>query len=125
MSVSNIQDDFQAFQICPVIQNYKLSATLFASYGDIILICGQSPREHQRTLLLSYQIPSTTESLASSIRLLKLVRLSKTCVTQLETIPSMNIVLLLADGIVCILDIDTLTEITTIPVNNVTLFSTW
>ena len=37
----------------------------------------------------------------------------------------MKIALLLGDGIVSLLDIDSLAEIITVPTNNVTLFSTW
>ena len=112
-------DDFQAFQMCPVTRDFKLSAELFASDGDIVLICGRGNQERPGMLLVSYEIPST------SIRLLKVIKLTKKSVTQLETIPVLKIALLLGDGIVSLLDIDSLAEIITVPTNNVTLFSTW
>ena len=112
-------DDCQAFQMRPVIRDFKLSAELFASDGDIVLICGRGNQERPGMLLVSYEIPST------SIRLLKVIKLTKTSVTQLETIPVLKIALLLGDGIVSLLDIDSLAEIINVPINNVTLFSTW
>ncbi len=122
---NDVQDDFQAFQMRPVIRDFRLSAELFASNGDIVLICGKGNQEKQGMLLVSYEIPSTSVSIAASIRLLKVIKLTKKSVTQLETIPVMKIVLLLGDGIVSILDIDSLAEITTVSTSNVTLFSTW
>ena len=74
---------------------------------------------------MSYEIPSTSVSLSTSIRLLKVIKLTKKSVTQLETIPVLKIALLLGDGIVSLLDIDSLAEIITVPTNNVTLFSIW
>jgi len=125
-SAGDVQDDFQAFQMRPVIRDFKLSAELFASNGDIVLICGKGSQEKQGMLLVSYEIPSTTfSSLPAAIRLLKVIRLTKKTVAQLETIPIMKIALLLGDGIVSILDIDSLVEIATVPGGNVTLFSTW
>ncbi len=124
-SAGDVQDDFQAFQMRPVIRDFKLSAELFASNGDIVLICGKGNQEKQGMLLVSYEIPSTTLSLAASIRLLKVIKLTKKSVIQLETIPIMKIALLLGDGIVSILDIDSLAEIATVPGGNVTIFSTW
>ena len=38
-------DDCQAFQMRPVIRDFKLSAELFASDGDIVLICGRGNQE--------------------------------------------------------------------------------
>mgnify|MGYP001115369793 FL=1 len=125
IATNDVTDDFQAFQMRPIIRDFKLSAELFASNGDIVLICGKGTQEKQGMLLVSYEIPSTTISIASSIRLLKVIKLTKKTVTQLQTIPNMKIALLLGDGIVTILDIDSLAEITTIPASNVTLFSTW
>jgi len=124
-SAGDVQDDFQAFQMRPVIRDFKLSAELFASNGDIVLICGKGNQEKQGMLLVSYEIPSTTIALAASIRLLKVIKLTKKSVIQLETIPIMKIALLLGDGIVSILDIDSLAEIATVPGGNVTIFSTW
>jgi hypothetical protein len=119
------QDDFQAFQMRPVIRDFNLSAELFASNGDIIFICCKSSQEKQGMLLVSYEIPSTALPLAGSVRLLKMINLNKKCVTQLETIPIMKIVLLLGDGVVSLYDIDSLAEIATVKTSNVTLFSTW
>jgi hypothetical protein len=124
-STGDIQDDFQAFQMRPVIRDFKLTAELFASNGDIVLICGKGNQERQGMLLVSYEIPSTTASLSGSIRLLKVIKLTKRSVTQLETIPILKIALLLGDGIVSLLDIDSLAEIISVPTNNITLFSTW
>ncbi|UJR36280.1 hypothetical protein I4U23_029010 [Adineta vaga] len=124
-SITDVQDDFQAFQLRPVIRDFKLSAELFASNGDIVLICGRGNQEKQGMLLVSYEISSTTASLAASVRLLKVIKLAKKSVTQLETIPILKIALLLGDGIVSLLDIDSLAEIATVTTNNVTLFSTW
>ena len=118
-------DDCQAFQMRPVIRDFKLSAELFASDGDIVLICGRGNQERPGMLLVSYEIPSTSVSLSTSIRLLNVIKLTKKSVTQLETIPVLKIALLLGDGIVSLLDIDSLAEIITVPTNNVTLFSTW
>jgi hypothetical protein len=124
-STSDVQDDFQAFQMRPVIRDFKLAAELFASNGDIVLICGKGNQEKQGMFLVSYEIPSTTVSLATSIRLLKVIKLAKKSVTQLETIPILKIALLLGDGIISLLDIDSLAEIATVPSGNVNLFSTW
>jgi hypothetical protein len=125
VSTGDVQDDFQAFQMRQVIRDFKLSAELYASNGDIVLICGKSNQEKQGMLLVSYEIPSTTTSLAQSIRLVKVVKLTKRSVTQLETIPIMKIALLLGDGVISVLDIDSLAEICTVSTNNGTLFSTW
>jgi hypothetical protein len=122
---SESTDDFQAFQMRPVIRDFKLAAELFASNGDIVLICGKGNQDRPGMLLVSYEIPSTSVSLSTSIRLLKVVKLAKKSVTQLETIPVLKIALLLGDGIVSLLDVDSLAEIITVPTNNVTLFSTW
>lgn len=121
--VNDNQDDFQSFQIRPVIRDFKLSAELFASNGDIVLICGRSNQEKQGMLLVSYEIPSTA-SLPGSIRLLKVIKLTKKTITQLETIPVLKIALLLGDGIISLLDIDSLAEICTVSNNNVSLFAT-
>ncbi|CAF1196424.1 unnamed protein product [Rotaria sordida] len=125
ITITDVQDDFQAFQMRPVIRDFKLSAELFASNGDIVLICGKSNQERQGMLLVSYEIPSATASLSAPIRLLKVIRLTKRSVTQLETIPILKLALLLGDGIVSLLDIDSLVEITAVPTTNITLFSTW
>ena len=109
----------------PVIRDFKLAAELFASNGDIVLICGKSNQEKQEMLLVSYEIPSTTVSISASIRLLKVIKLRKKSVTQLETIPILKIALLLGDGIVTFLDIDSLAEIATVATTNITLFATW
>jgi hypothetical protein len=123
-STIDLQNDFQAFQMRSVIRDFKLTAELFASNGDIVLICGKGNQEKSGMLLVSYEIPSTALILASGIRLLKVIKLAKKTVTQLETIPIMKIALLLGDGILTILDIDSLAEIATVS-NNVTLFATW
>jgi hypothetical protein len=123
-STVDLQNDFQAFQMRSVIRDFKLTAELFASNGDIVLICGKGNQEKSGMLLVSYEIPSTALILASGIRLLKVIKLAKKTVTQLETIPIMKIALLLGDGILTILDIDSLAEIATVS-NNVTLFATW
>ncbi|CAF2386199.1 unnamed protein product [Rotaria sp. Silwood2] len=125
ITTGDAQDDFQAFQMRPVIRDFKLTAELFASNGDIVLICGRSNQERQGMLLVSYEIPSTTASVTASIRLVKVIRLAKKSVTQLETIPILKIALLLSDGIISLLDIDSLVEITTLSAGNFTLFSTW
>src|SRR5262245_32746110 len=104
VSSGDVQDDFQAFQMRPVIRYFRLSAELFASNGDIVLICGKSNQERQGMLLVTYEIPSQALSLAASIRLLKVIKLTKKSVTQLETIPIMKLALLLGDGIVSVLD---------------------
>ncbi|CAF4650581.1 unnamed protein product [Rotaria sp. Silwood1] len=123
--VGDAQDDFQAFQMRPVIRDFKLAAELFASNGDIVLICGRSKEERQGMLLVSYEIPSAIASITASIRLVKVIRLTKKSVTQLETIPILKIALLLGDGTVSLLDIDSLVEIATVSNNSITLFSTW
>ena len=122
---ADIADDFQAFQMRPVIRDFKLAAELFASNGDFVLICGRGTQEKQGMLLVMYEIPSTAISIASSIRLVKVVKLTKKTVTQLETIPAMKIALLLGDGMVSILDIASLAENTTVPISYVNLFATW
>ncbi len=124
VQTGDLQDDFQAFQMRSVIRDFRLAAELFASNGDIVLICGKGTQEKQGMLLVSYDIPSAALSLASNIRLVKVIQLKKKIVTQLETIPIMKIALLLGDGIVTILNIDTLAEITNIP-SNIILFTTW
>lgn len=121
---NDVQDDFQAFQVRPVIRDFKLSAELFASNGEHVLICGKGNQDKQGMLLVSYHIPTTGVTLAGNIRLVKLVKLAKKSVTQLETIPSLRIALLLGDGIVTMLDIDTLAELTTVS-NSAILFATW
>lgn len=123
-AAGDIQDDFQAFQMRPVIRDFKLSAELFASNGDIVLICGKSNQEKQGMLLVSYEIASTT-SVNASVRLLKVIKLTKRSVTQLETIPILKIALLLGDDSVSLLDIDSLAEIATVPTSNIALFGTW
>ncbi len=122
VSTGDVQDDFQAFQMRPVIRDFRLTAELFASNGEIVLICGKGNQEKSGMLLVSYAIPSTALSAAASIRLLKVIKLTRRTVTQLETIPIMRIALLLGDGTVGILDIDTLGEIATVPNSNYTLF---
>jgi len=124
-STGDIQDDFQAFQMRAVIRDFRLTAELFASNGDIVLICGRGNQEKQGMLLVSYEISSTTISVAASVRLLKVIKLTKKSVTQLETIPILKIALLLGDGIVSILDIDSLADIATVATPNITLFATW
>jgi hypothetical protein len=124
-STGDIQDDFQAFQMRYVIRDFRLTAELFASNGDIILICGRSHQEKQGMLLVSYEVSSATISVTASVRLLKVIKLTKKSVTQLETIPILNIALLLGDGIVSILDIDSLADIATVATPNITLFATW
>ena len=123
--VSDAQEDFSAFQVRVVIRDFKLSAELFASNGEIVLICGRNNQEKQGMLLVSYEIPASSSAFTAPIRLSKVQRLSKKTVSQLETVPILKIALLLGDGIISILDIDTLQELTTVPVNNITLFSTW
>ena len=123
VSTADVPDDFQAFQMRPVIRDFKLTAELFASNGDIVLICGKGNQEKSGMLLVSYEIPAPALAVASGIRLLKVIKLTKKSVTQLDTVPIMKIALLLGDGIVTILDIDSLAEITTIA-SNVILFST-
>jgi hypothetical protein len=76
-------------------------------------------------LLVSYEVSSATISVTASVRLLKVIKLTKKSVTQLETIPILNIALLLGDGIVSILDIDSLADIATVATPNITLFATW
>ena len=121
-SIGDLQDDFSAFQIRPIVRDFKLVAELFASNGNTLLICGRGNQEKQGMLLVSYDIPSSSSALSSSIRLNKVIRLTKKSVTQLETIPSLKIALLAADGIVSIMDIDSLADITTVTAS---LFSTW
>ena len=121
---NDVQGDFEAFQLRPVIRDFKLSAELFASNGENVLICGKGNQDKQGMLLVSYHIPTTGVTLAGNIRLVKLVKLAKKTVTQLETIPSLKIALLLGDAIVTILDIDTLGELMTVS-NNAILFATW
>lgn len=118
------QDDFQAFQMRPVIRDFKLAAELFASNGDIVLICGRN-QEKQGTLLVSYEIPSSVTSSTASIRLVKVIKLAKKTVTQLETIPVLKLALLLGDGVITLLDIDTLVEITVVSASNIGIFATW
>jgi hypothetical protein len=125
ISPGDVQDDFQAFQMRAVIRDFKLAAELFASNGDIVLICGKGTQEKQGMLLVSYEIPSIASSLAASIRLVKVIKLTRKSVTQLETIPIMKIALLLGDGVVSLHDIDSLAEIISVQTPNVTLFSTW
>lgn len=124
VSTSDLQDDFQAFQLRSVIRDFILSAELFASNGDIVLICGKGNQEKQGMLLVSCDIPSAALALTSNIRPVKVIKLTKRTVTQLETIPIMKIALLLGDGVVSILDIDTLGELTTVSSNGI-LFATW
>lgn len=123
-SSTDLQDDFQAFQSRSVIRDFKLVAELFASNGDIVLICGKGNQDKQGMLLVSYEIPAAALTLAANIRLVKVVKLTKRTVSQLETIPSLKIALLLADGAVSMLDIDTLAEFMTVS-NNASLFATW
>ena len=121
---ADLQEDFQAFQSRSVIRDFKLAAELFASNGDIVLICGKGSQEKQGMLLVSYEIPSAALSLAANIRLVKVVKLTKKTVSQLETIPALKIALLLGDGALTMLDIDTLAELMTVS-NNASLFATW
>ena len=123
-ATGDLQDDFQAFQLRPVIRDFRLSAELFASNGDIVLICGKANQEKQGMLLVSYEIPSAALSLTSNIRLAKVIKLTKRTVAQLETVPIMKIALLLGDQAISILDIDTLLELTTVS-NSAVLFATW
>jgi hypothetical protein len=122
-SVNDSRDDFSAYSMRPVIRDFKLLAQLFASNGDIVLICGKGNQDKQGMLLVSYEIPPTTAS--AQIRLLKVAKLSQKSLTQLETVPVLKLALLLADGIVSLLDIDSLAEIATVSMNNTTLFATW
>ena len=124
-SINDIQDDFQAYQMRPVIKEFKLSAELFASNGDVVLICGKGNQAKQDMLLVSYEIPPTATSSPASIKLLKVIKLTKKSVTQLETIPILKLALLLGDGVVGLYDIDSLAEISTVPTTSVILFSTW
>lgn len=123
-TTNDAQDDFQAFQTRPVIRDFKLTAELFASNGEHVLICGRGNQDKPGMLLVSYHIPATGMTLAGNIRLAKLVKLTKKAVTQLETIPTLKIALLLGDGIVSMLDIDTLGELMVVS-NNAILFATW
>ena len=125
IQLDDISDDFQAFLMRPVIRDFKLTDALFASNGDFVLICGKGTQEKQGMLLVMYEILSTVIAIASSIRLLKVIKVAKKTVTQLETIPAMKIALLLGDGMVSILDIASLAEIATVPINYVNLFATW
>lgn len=118
-SIADAQNDFAAFQMRPIIRDFKMVAELCASSGDTVLICGKGDQEKQGMLLISYDI---SPSLPASVRLNKVVRLSKKSVTQLETIPSLKIALLAADGVVSVMDIDSLADITTVTAS---LFCTW
>ena len=122
-STIEIENDFQFFQQRPVIRDFKLSAELFASCGDRVLVCGKSNLEKQGFLLVSYEIPSAALTAGSDIRLLKVVKLTQKSVQQLETIPILKIVLVLGDGHLTLLDLDTLAEISTIS-HDVSLFAT-
>lgn len=121
----DVQDDFQAFQTRQIIRDFRLAAELFASTSDIVLICGKGVQEKQGMLLVSYEIPPANAPISAAIRLLKVIRLNRRTVTQLETIPIMKIALLLGDGNVSLYDSDSLAEIANVPVNTITLFSTW
>ncbi|CAF1055925.1 unnamed protein product [Adineta steineri] len=112
----DIQDDFQAFQMRAVIRDFRLTGELFASNGDVVLICGRSNQEKQRMLLVSLSVSAGS---------LKVIKLTKKIVVQLETIPIFKLALLLGDGVVSLHDIDSLAEITTVSTSNIALFSTW
>ena len=118
-------DDFAAFQMRPIIRDFKLNAELFASNGDIVLICGRGNQERQGMFLVSYEIPPVSAPQNAQIRLTKVSRLSRRAVTQLETVIPSRLALLLGDGTVALLDVHTLAEIAIVPVNNAVLFATW
>jgi len=118
-------DDFSAFRVRPVIRDFKLNAELFASNGDIVLICGRGNQERQGMFLVSYEIPPASAPPSAQIRLARVNRISKRTVTQLETVIPLELALLLGDGTVTLLDVHTLTEITSVPVNNAAVFATW
>ena len=120
-STVRTQDDFEIFQVRPILRDFKMSVELFASYGDRILVCGKDNHEKQSSLLVAYEVSSS--SLDRSIRLHKLVKLRAKSVKQLETIPALEILLLLADDSVNILDADTLSELMTLS-NKASLFAT-
>ncbi|CAF0741235.1 unnamed protein product [Didymodactylos carnosus] len=133
-TTTDISTDFQAFQVRPVIKDFRLAAELFASNGDVVLICGKEKQERQGMLLVAYEIQSRgsgnlstdyTSASTASVRLLKVVRINKKAVTQLETVPIIKLALLLGDGVLSLLDIDSLVEMATVPLPNLTLFSSW
>lgn len=119
------QDDFAAFELRPVIRDFKLSGELFASNSDILLIYGKGTGEKQGNLLVSYELPSEPSSTSGGIRLLKILRLMRKVATQLETVPIMKLVLMIVDGIVTLYDIDSLAELATVKTPRVVLFTTW
>lgn len=124
-SPQTTDDDFSAFELRTVIKDFKLSAELFASIGDIVLMCGRSTTDKGHNLLLSYDIPSQRTGVPAPIRLIKVNRLTKNNVTQLETAPVFRLALLLADGIVSLHDIHSLAEIATVSTVSTIMFTYW
>ncbi|CAF1187062.1 unnamed protein product, partial [Didymodactylos carnosus] len=133
-TMNDIPTDFQAFQTRTIIKDFRLSAELFASNGDVVLICGKEKQEKQGILLVAYEVQSRssgsvsndyTPPLSSSVRLLKVVRINKKTVTQLETVPIIKLALLLGDGVLSLLHIDSFIEMAAVPLTNLTLFSSW
>ena len=125
LSVSNtgIPNDSQLFHMHSIISDFELSITLFASCGDILLVCGRGKEEKNSYFLCSYEIPSVIVSSTSKQCLRKIIQLAKKSVGQLEVIPKMKLVLVLGDGVISVFDIGSLTEICTVA-NNAVLFTT-
>lgn len=125
LSVSNtgIPNDSQLFHMHSIINGFELSAPLFASCGDILLVCGRGKEEKNSYFLCSYEIPSGIVSSTSKQRLRKIIQLAKKSVGQLEIIPKMKLVLVLGDGIISVFDIVSLSEICAVA-NNAVLFTT-
>ena len=116
-------DDSQVFQMHPVISDLELSGVLFASCGNIIVVCGKGKHDKTSYYLCTYEIPSTNLWLTACPRLLKVTKSPTKSIIQLQTISTMKLALLLGDGAVSVYDIDALEEISGIS-NNAVLFTT-
>ena len=106
-----------------VLSDLPLSLELFASHGDMVFICGKDNQRKEGFMLVAYEIPSVVASFACNIRLFKTIRLDKKKIQQLETVSALKILLLLADGIITIYDVNSLIEIGLIS-NNTAFFTT-
>lgn len=120
--VTEASDDSQAFKLNPVISDLELSGVLFASCGNILLVCGRGKQDKTSYYLCTYEIPSATLWLTAWPRLLKMTKLPLKTVTQLQTIRTMKFALLLGDGAVCVYDLESLEEICAIS-NNAVMFA--
>lgn len=116
------QNGFEFFQKRLVLNDLQLSVELFASHGDMLFICGKENRPKGGFLLVVYEIPIAVLSFACNTRLSKTIRLEKKRVQQMETVSSLKILLLLADGMITIYDVNSLNEIGLIS-KNVSFFA--